>query len=56
LKVERGVDTNNNLPIEISENASKEYGLESALSKMEREWEALKLIVVNYKSRGVLIL
>jgi len=41
---------------EISENASKEFSLENALNKMEKEWENLKLVIINYKNRNVLIL
>lgn len=41
---------------DISENASKEFSLESALNKMEKEWESLKFVVINFKNRGVLIL
>lgn len=41
---------------EISENASKEFTLENALVKMKREWDSIKLVVLNYKGRGVLIL
>lgn len=41
---------------DVSENASKEFSLENALSKMEREWEQLRFVVVNFKNRGVLIL
>jgi dynein heavy chain len=40
----------------VSENASKEFSLENALLKMEHEWETMKLIVINYKNRGVLVL
>lgn len=41
---------------EISENASKEFTLENALAKMKKEWDSVKLVVINYKGRGVLIL
>ncbi|CAD8170768.1 unnamed protein product [Paramecium pentaurelia] len=41
---------------EISENASKEFTLENALAKMKKEWDNIKLVVLNYKGRGVLIL
>lgn len=41
---------------EISENASKEFSLESALDKMEKEWENLAFVVLEYKNRGVKIL
>ena len=41
---------------EISENASKEFSLDNALSKMEKEWEQLKFSLVNFKNRGVFIL
>jgi dynein heavy chain len=41
---------------EISENASKEFTLENALTKMKKEWDSVKLVVINYKGRGVLIL
>ena len=43
-------------PTDISENASKEFSLENALARMEKEWEDLRLVVVNYKNRNVLIL
>lgn len=38
---------------EISEAASKEYGLEKALDKMESEWENLNFSIINWKNRGV---
>jgi len=41
---------------EVGENASKEYTLETALDKMEREWENLSFTVLNWKNRGVKIL
>lgn len=41
---------------EISENASKEFSLENALTKMKKEWDSIKIVVINYKGRGVLIL
>ena len=41
---------------DVSENASKELSLENALNKMEKEWLTLKLSVVNFKNRGVLVL
>jgi dynein heavy chain len=41
---------------EISENASKEFSLENALNKMEKEWDDLKVVVMNFKNRNVLIL
>ncbi|EGR32330.1 hypothetical protein IMG5_087930 [Ichthyophthirius multifiliis] len=41
---------------EVSETASKEFALENALDKMEKEWENLNFTVLNWKSRGVLIL
>ncbi|KAL4429302.1 hypothetical protein ABPG74_002288 [Tetrahymena malaccensis] len=41
---------------EISENASKEFALETALDKMEKEWENLSFQVINWKNRGVFIL
>ena len=41
---------------DVSENASKEYSLENALNKMEKEWLQLKLSVINFKNRGVLVL
>jgi len=41
---------------EISEAASKEYQLENALKKMVKEWENQRLVVTNFKNRGVMIL
>lgn len=41
---------------EISEGASKEYALENALDKMEKEWDNLNFSIINWKNRDVLIL
>jgi dynein heavy chain len=54
--LKKGVEEKLNKIDEISENASKEFSLENALLKMEKEWELLSLVVVNYKNRGVLVL
>ncbi len=41
---------------EISENATKEYALETALNKMEKEWENLNFAILNWKNRNIKIL
>ena len=41
---------------EISETASKEYKLEAMLDKMEKEWENLKFVIIQWKNRDVQIL
>ena len=41
---------------EISDTASKEYKLESMLEKMEKEWENLKFVIIQWKNRDVKIL
>lgn len=41
---------------DISENASKEFALETSLDKMEKEWENLAFTIINWKNRGVFIL
>ncbi|KRX05785.1 P-loop containing nucleoside triphosphate hydrolase [Pseudocohnilembus persalinus] len=51
-----GLDQKINEVEEIAENSQKEFSLESALDKMEKEWENLKFIVVDYKNRGIKIL
>ncbi|XP_067915582.1 dynein axonemal heavy chain 3-like [Heterodontus francisci] len=40
----------------ISSQASKEYALEKALSKMEKDWEEVNFTFVGYKDTGVNIL
>ena len=36
----------------ISESAGKEYQIEQALDKMEREWHGLNLTIVPYRETG----
>lgn len=52
----KGIEEKINRIEDISESASKEYALEKALEKMEKEWEGLQFCVINWKNRGVFIL
>ncbi len=40
----------------ISDNAGKEFTLENALEKMEREWDNLNFVVLNYKGGNIKVL
>jgi dynein heavy chain len=54
--IKRGVDNHLDHIEEVSETASKEFSLSTALLKMEREWDTLELVIINYKNKGVLVL
>jgi dynein heavy chain len=41
---------------EVSEGASKEFTLENAIEKMEKEWENLNFVVINWKNRNIKII
>lgn len=40
----------------MAESASKEYTLENALDRMEKDWENLSFVIINYKNRGIKVL
>jgi dynein heavy chain len=52
----RGIEEHVKEMEEISENATKEYALETALNKMEKEWENLSFTILNWKNRNIKIL
>lgn len=41
---------------ELSEQASKEFKLQTMLDKMEKEWEELRFVINTWKGTNVLIL
>ena len=39
----------------MSGNASKEWGLEKALSKMQQDWQGMAFRVIEYKDTGTYV-
>ena len=54
--LEAGVQAHKDVVVVIAETAGKEYSIESALEKIEKEWEAVVMDVQPYKTTGTFIM
>lgn len=50
--IEQELHTNAAVITKVSETASKEFAIESALDKMQGGWTAVKLVIEDYRETG----
>ena len=54
--IEQELHNNAAVITKVSETASKEFAIESALDKMQGAWAAVKLVIEEYRETGKLTL
>lgn len=51
--IEQDLHKNAAVITKVSETASKEFAIESALDKMQGAWAAVKLVIEDYRETGL---